>query len=223
LARQPKPLPSPSRKFSSQDHHWVIGSDEVGYGALAGPYCVAAVAVPEDWEWAALRDSKGFGAPKVAIPKRRAIMDAFVEFEPNPLTCFTLADSKQIDIIRNPHKLIGDMHVDVLKDVHRRLKQYVGSPPPAVELMADGDLELGHDIKSIIEGDTFVPAIMLASILAKDRRDALMIQFSQRYPGYGFERNMGYGSKEHYEGLEKLGPCPIHRRSYRLTKNSSSR
>lgn len=68
---------------------------------------------------------------------------------------------------------------------------------------------------AVVGGDALVPAISAASILAKTTRDKLMVQLARRWPGYGFERHKGYGTKEHLEHLARLGPCPLHRRSFR--------
>src|SRR5699024_3325152 len=67
---------------------------------------------------------------------------------------------------------------------------------------------------NIVKGDLYEYQISCASILAKVRRDNIMINFSKLYPHYSFETNMGYGTKKHYQGLENYGPCPIHRQSF---------
>ncbi|MEG2005762.1 MAG: ribonuclease HII, partial [Bilophila sp.] len=69
--------------------------------------------------------------------------------------------------------------------------------------------------KAIVDGDALIPLISAASILAKTFRDTLMEKLDHRYPGYGFARHKGYGSKEHFEALRTLGPCPMHRLTFR--------
>ena len=70
------------------------------------------------------------------------------------------------------------------------------------------------DQVSIIKGDTLSASIAAASIIAKVTRDRLMIEYDDIYPGYGFARNMGYGTSEHIDALKKMGPCAIHRRTF---------
>ena len=69
--------------------------------------------------------------------------------------------------------------------------------------------------KSIVDGDALVPVISAASIIAKTFRDMLMDKLDHRYPGYGFAKHKGYGSKEHFAALRELGPCPMHRKTFR--------
>jgi ribonuclease HII len=66
-----------------------------------------------------------------------------------------------------------------------------------------------------VKGDSFVASIAAASIVAKVHRDAYMRELDARYPGYGFARNMGYGTREHLDALSRFGPSPVHRRSFR--------
>ena len=73
---------------------------------------------------------------------------------------------------------------------------------------------LGIPGRAIISGDALEPAISAASILAKTARDAMMRAFDAQYPGYGFRQHMGYSTPEHFECLQRLGPCPLHRRSF---------
>jgi ribonuclease HII len=68
---------------------------------------------------------------------------------------------------------------------------------------------------AVVGGDSLIPAISAASIIAKVRRDRMMVQFDQVYPTYGFRRHKGYGTAEHRECLSRFGPCPQHRRSFR--------
>ena len=68
--------------------------------------------------------------------------------------------------------------------------------------------------ESVIKGDSKILAIAAASIVAKVTRDRMMTEYAKQYPGYGFEKNKGYGTKAHYEGISEHGICPIHRRSF---------
>ena len=74
-------------------------------------------------------------------------------------------------------------------------------------------------VEAIVKGDSKVPEIMAASILAKNERDRIMDEYAVKYPGYGFEKHKGYPTKAHYEAIKKLGPTDIHRKTFRLFKD----
>jgi ribonuclease HII len=84
------------------------------------------------------------------------------------------------------------------------------------EVLVDGNQcpRLACRVRAIVRGDRDVAAISAASILAKTVRDALLVELDARHPGYGFARNKGYGTPEHIAALDRLGPCPVHRRSF---------
>jgi ribonuclease HII len=88
--------------------------------------------------------------------------------------------------------------------------------PRCSEVLLDGSLHAPSMFiqKTIVKGDEKIPIIALASSLAKLHRDRLMERYARRYPGYGFERHAGYGTKAHYAALKRLHPCPIHRKSF---------
>jgi ribonuclease HII len=75
---------------------------------------------------------------------------------------------------------------------------------------------------SYIAADSFIYSVAAASIIAKVYRDRLMVELGQRYPGYGFERHMGYGTAAHMEALSRLGPCPVHRQSFAPVRKYTS-
>ena len=91
-------------------------------------------------------------------------------------------------------------------------------------LLIDGNAKLPIQTaqRTIVRGDAICASIAAASVLAKVTRDRLMIDYAKQYPAYGFERHKGYPTREHYERLQRYGPCPIHRYSFRgvvLTSN----
>jgi len=107
--------------------------------------------------------------------------------------------------------------LNILRATHlamRRAVARLGIEPD--HLLVDGlpVAELGEAQTAVVEGDHRVHSIACASILAKVTRDRLMRRLALRYPGYGWERNAGYGTREHREALERLGPTPHHRRSF---------
>jgi ribonuclease HII len=89
--------------------------------------------------------------------------------------------------------------------------------PNQVFVYLDGELKAGEKYlnqETLIKGDELIPIISLASIMAKVSRDRLMEDYSKKYKEYGFEKNVGYGTKAHYEAIKKYGPCSIHRKTF---------
>lgn len=181
----------------------VAGLDEVGRGALAGAVLAAAVILPEDASLLdGLRDSKALTAPgreALAVIIRATALDfAIGRAEPreidemNILKASLLAMSRAIRSLRiRPGRILVDgLHL----------------PDSAVPGEA------------IVGGDALIPSISAAAILAKVRRDQEMSLADALYPGYGFAIHKGYPTKAHRAALEALGPCPLHRRSFRPVK-----
>ena len=91
---------------------------------------------------------------------------------------------------------------------------------PDAKVIIDGDTEIkglphGVSHQAVIDADTFVPSVMAASVLGKHTRDGIMIRLAEKFPGYMFQNNKGYGTPQHREGLNARGVCELHRRSYR--------
>lgn len=176
----------------------VAGIDEVGIGPLAGPVVAAAVVLPPELYLAGVRDSK-----KVSAKKRERLAK---EIRAHAVGIgLGLVSPADVDRL-NPYQaglLAMRMAAEAL-------------PQRAQHLLIDArrlpDVSIPQT--SIVRGDIKVHAIAAASIIAKVHRDALMLEFDGRYPGYGFARHAGYGTAAHLEALARLGPCPIHRRSY---------
>jgi ribonuclease HII len=96
-------------------------------------------------------------------------------------------------------------------EAHREVHRHFGVGALHI---ADGNLDLGQGIVSLPKADTLVPAASAASIIAKVTRDREMVELNKVWPGFGFDLHMGYGVPAHQDALAKLGPCPIHRKSY---------
>lgn len=186
----------------------VAGLDEVGRGALAGAVLAAAVILPEDASLLdGLRDSKALTAPgreALAVIIRATALDfAIGRAEPreidqmNILKASLLAMSRAIRSLRiRPGRILVDgLHL----------------PDSAIPGEA------------IVGGDALIPSISAAAILAKVRRDQEMSLADALYPGYGFALHKGYPTKAHRAALEALGPCPLHRRSFRPVKALATR
>ncbi len=178
---------------------FTCGVDEAGRGPLAGPVVAAAVILPSDFDIDGLDDSKALSPTQRTYQKERIIASG---------AAWSIA-------------AIGPELVDEINILQASLlamrKAIEGLNVKPELVLVDGNCRIPNfDIeqRAIIKGDSIVPSIMAASILAKTHRDEIMQSMSQRYPGYGFEKHKGYPTKSHIDCLMKLGPCPIHRRSF---------
>lgn len=177
------------------------GCDEAGRGPLAGPVVAAAVILPKGYEHPLLNDSKKLNQQKLDLLeleiKDKAVAYQVIEVGPeeidevNILNASFLAMHRAIDGLRiQPEVLLID-----------------GNRFPSYK-------NLEHHC--IIKGDGKYMSIAAASILAKTHRDRIMRKAALEYPGYGWETNVGYPTKQHKEAIQKLGITPLHRRSFRL-------
>lgn len=178
---------------------WIAGVDEAGRGPLAGPVVVAAVILDAAHPIDGLNDSK-----KLTQAQREHLAPLIRErARAWHIVVVSAAEIDQHNILQAT--LIG---------MRRALIGLSISPQFA---LIDGN-RLPRDLPcpahALVGGDALEPAISAASILAKVERDALMCALDLRFPGYGFERHKGYPTSEHLEALNRLGPCPEHRRSY---------
>ena len=178
----------------------VCGVDEAGRGPLAGPVTAAAVVLPPDFPGGFLADSKALS------PSRREAA-ALVIRERATAWAVGWATAGEIDRLNIHHATLLAM---------RRAVEGLGVRP--TQLLVDGLFvpDAGVPGRAVVRGDATVPEIMAASILAKTARDAWMTDYAVREPGYGFEKHKGYPTAEHRAAIARLGPCPIHRRSFRL-------
>lgn len=178
----------------------VCGVDEAGRGPLAGPVTAAAVILSADFPTGLLADSK-------RLPPARREAAARVIRERATAWALGWASAEEIDRI--------NIHRATLLAMRRAVDGLAVRP---TLLLVDGLFvpEAGVTGRAVVRGDATVPAIMAASILAKTARDAWMTEYATREPGYGFDRHKGYPTREHREAIARLGPCAIHRRSFRL-------
>ncbi|MCX7863453.1 MAG: ribonuclease HII [Novosphingobium sp.] len=183
----------------------VIGVDEAGRGPLAGPVVAAAVVLGADAP-AGLADSKTLSA------RRRAVLEAAIKE-----TCCWSVGMAEVDEIDRMNILAATM-LAMTRAVASLCSQ-LGRDPD--EVLIDGDrTPQGRaagwcwPARAIVRGDAREPCISAASIIAKQHRDRLMRILAQRWPAYGWERNAGYGTREHLAALRRFGPSPHHRRSF---------
>lgn len=186
------------RELQQQGVTRVAGVDEVGRGPLAGPVVAAAVILPLEFSVLGIDDSK-----KLSEKKREELYDKILEH----CICYALGvvDHQKIDRINilQATKLAMQLAIEGL-GVQPEHVLIDALSLPAVPLPQTG----------IIRGDSASVSIAAASILAKVTRDRMMLDFHQQYPGYCFDRNKGYGTREHYEGIRRQGLCGIHRRTF---------
>lgn len=181
--------------------HVEAGCDEAGRGCLAGPVVAAAVVLPKKYRHKLLNDSK-----QLTRPEREALRE---DIQRDALAwAVAEIDNEEIDIINILNASFKAMHCALDKL----------SVLPSL-LLIDGNRfktygAIQHEC--IIKGDGKYLSIAAASILAKTHRDDLMTAFSEKYPGYGWETNMGYPTDAHRNGIRKLGITPLHRRSFQL-------
>lgn len=189
------------------DVRFIAGIDEAGRGPLAGPVVAACCILPKDAVILYLNDSK-----KVTALRREALLP---EIKEKAIAYgIGIVDEKQIDEINILQADYEAMRIAVQKT--SAMLQAKGLADAPGLLLNDAVTIPGVEIpqESIIKGDAKSVSIAAASILAKVTRDQLMEAYDAQYPEYGFARNKGYGTKEHIEALKRLGPCPIHRRSF---------
>jgi ribonuclease HII len=187
---------------------YLIGVDEAGRGPLAGPVALGFVRAPKSFDiskhFPGLKDSK-----EISERKREALYERILLFARIGKLDFCVRYSMAATIDR-----LGLTRA-VRKATHRGVRA-LAPEPRNVRVVLDGLLfaPQEYEQETIIGGDEREPLIMLASIVAKVRRDRLMRLLSQRYPVYGFDEHKGYGTKAHYRALKRVGLCDIHRRSF---------
>ena len=185
---------------------YIAGVDEVGRGPLAGPVVTAAVVLPADFDVLGIDDSK-----KLSEKRREELYDVITE---KALAWgIGMADQQEIDEI-NILQATKQAMREAIDQADRMLRERTGGSIGRVLLDAVELPGLPVPQESIIKGDAKVLAIAAASIVAKVTRDRMMVRYAEEYPWYAFEKNKGYGTRDHYAGLREHGPCPIHRRTF---------
>ncbi len=191
------------RALLARGVRYIAGVDEVGRGPLAGPVVCAAVIMPLDEESLVIGvdDSK-----KLSEKKREQLAEEIK----NRALCYTIikVDEKTID------------EINILQATRIGMKRAIEElkiPPEMV--LTDGNMTIDIDFpqQSVIHGDALSYSIGAASIIAKVYRDHMMDEYAKVYPQYAFEKNKGYGTAAHIQGIKEFGLCPIHRKTF--TKN----
>lgn len=181
----------------------VAGVDEVGRGPLCGAVVTAAVILDPLRPILGLNDSK-----KLSEVRREALFD---EIREKALAwCIARADVEEIDRLNILHATMLAM---------QRAVEGLSVMPKLALIDGNRCPLLAVPSAAVVKGDSQVPAIAAASILAKVSRDREMLQLDAQYPGYGFAQHKGYPTPVHLEALRRLGPTPIHRRSFAPVRN----
>ncbi|HEX2220921.1 MAG TPA: ribonuclease HII [Candidatus Limnocylindria bacterium] len=186
------------RELRLAGYRRIAGLDEVGRGCLAGPVVAAAVVLPDRHRIKGLRDSK-----VVPRPKREALYERILD----------RADAVGVGCVEV--EVID--RVNILQATKLAMRQALERLPQApdhllIDALSLPVVELPQ--RPIIDGDAISASIAAASIVAKVTRDRICDEMEERYPGYGFARHKGYGTRRHYEALLADGPCEWHRRSF---------
>ncbi|QAZ69438.1 ribonuclease HII [Solidesulfovibrio carbinolicus] len=185
----------------------VAGVDEAGRGCLAGPVAAGAVILPEVYDLPGLTDSK-----KLTPAKREALAPAIKAQALAWAVAFVWpGEIDRINILQATYAAMAKAlaHLRLLPGL-ACIDGNKTIPQARLGLLA-GTLRQ----ECVIGGDASVPAISAASILAKTARDRLLDLYDRRHPGYGFAAHKGYGVAVHLDALRRLGPCPIHRLTFR--------
>lgn len=191
---------------------WVIGIDEVGRGPVAGPVAVCACAIPlteyKKRKWSGLTDSKKMTSKQRLVWYKKAL-----ELKQKGSILYSVAYRSNTSIDTK------GISVSIRGCISQALKS-INLNPRECTVLLDGSLKAPPEYKNqktIIKGDSKEQIISLASVIAKVSRDKKMESLHNKYPKYNWEKNKGYGTREHYKALVSFGFTPLHRRSF-LTK-----
>lgn len=186
----------------AQGHTLVCGCDEAGAGPLAGPVYAAAVILPRYIDIPGLNDSKQL------TEKRREVLFPMIQ-EKAEVWAVAFVDAAEIDA------------TDILSARIKAMQKAVDALEPHPDFaLVDGNRDRGKTAiittphRCIVKGDSLSASVAAASILAKVSRDRFMVEMAEKYPEYRFEQHKGYGTKLHYEMLDRYGASPIHRRTF---------
>ena len=188
------------REYHAKGYSVIAGIDEAGRGPLAGPVVAGCCILDPDVKILGLDDSK-----KLSEKKREEL---FIDIKEKALAwtvCEVSAEViDQINILEATKKAMRTCVEEISKKIR----------PDLLLIDAVNLSGTGVDVVPIIKGDANSDSIAAASILAKVTRDHIMVEFDKVYPGYGFAKHKGYGTKDHYAAIRESGMTPIHRRSF---------
>ena len=191
------------RSLISQGYATVAGTDEAGRGPLAGPVVAACVILPLHCEYQQFQDSKKLSAKaRGELAQRLVVLEAQIGVG--------IVSAAEID------------RLNILQASLLAMKKAVGKLPCLPDfLLVDGKFTVPMAVpqKALVKGDSRSASISAASIVAKVTRDAIMEQYHLEYPQYNFARHKGYPTAEHRRIIREIGPCPIHRQSFKPVRD----
>ena len=188
------------RALEEKGYSFIAGVDEVGRGPLAGPVVCAAVIMPldEDKLVVGVDDSK-----KLSEKKREQLAEEIKQ----KAVCYSIVEIDE--------KIIDEINIlEATKLGMKRAIESLQRIPGAVLTDGNMKIDIAYPQQSVIHGDALSYSIGAASIIAKVHRDRLMDEYAKVYPQYAFERNKGYGTAAHIQGIKEFGICPIHRKTF---------
>jgi ribonuclease HII len=184
----------------------VAGVDEAGRGPLAGPVVAAAVILPQVWQDGGFDERlRDLNDSKQLTEAQREAFFAILTAHPDIRSGIATVDAAVID------------RINILQATHRAMNEALAQlQPPPKHVLVDGNpvKSLRFPQTALVKGDARSYSIAAASVLAKVTRDRMMLEFDRQFPGYGFAEHKGYGTPQHLAAIARLGPCPIHRRSF---------
>ncbi len=189
----------PERELWAEGFSSIAGVDEAGRGCLAGPVVAAAVILPRYVDLPGVYDSK-----QLSDRERRKLYHDLLS-QKGIFFAWGIIGNEEID------------EVNILNATHRAMRNAVKSLPQKPDVVLVDGLPVRDFIapsRNLVGGDALSASIAAASILAKVKRDDLMIELDKKYPGYGFAGNKGYGTAKHLAALKQLGPCDAHRKTF---------
>jgi ribonuclease HII len=199
VIRRLKELDHYERRLHGRGFRVVAGLDEAGRGALAGPLIAAAVILPQDFDTEGLEDSK------LLTPKQRD-----VQFDRIRAAAVAFSVARAMPG-RIDHRGLHRTNKLLLR---RALRDLEVEP----EFVLNDGFPIGHlpvPSLAVRKGDVVCASVAAASVVAKVTRDRMMDRYHRRFPDYGFNTNRGYGTRAHWDALDRFGPTPIHRRSFK--------
>ena len=190
----------------------ILGIDEVGRGPLAGPLVVGAVILPEEKpDWVEeLKDSK-----KLSVKKRESLNEIILKEAPAVGLGWVFAEELDNVGISEALRLATKRAVKSVQELHEAFSQIVIDGK--VNFLSLTPLE--KYVTTVVKADNLIKEVSAASIVAKVARDHYMYELGLKYPGYGFEKNVGYGTAAHMKAINELGVCPEHRKSFEPIKS----
>lgn len=184
----------------------MAGVDEAGCGPLAGPVVAAAVVFPNSWLETGLPSKfRGLNDSKQLTGEEREKFFDRIQSHPEIHSAITIVNVETID------------RINIRQAAWQGMNQSLDKLQPRVEHVLVDGLRirwLPYLQTPLVQGDAKSYSIAAASVLAKVTRDRLMRDLDKQFPGYGFAEHKGYSTPQHFEAIQKLGPCPIHRKSF---------